>query len=280
MTSLGAAYRDLGCSDPHDRAGAAGSWLRSTEAADAAPVRLLCFPHAGAGASSFNGWSRLLPPEIGLVKVQLPGREDNLALPPFTQMSELLPPLLHQVEPVLDRPFALYGHSMGALVAFELFRALRTRGSPLPVALFISGRRAPHKPLRRVLLHRLPEADLVEHLRKMGGTSGALLERPKWLQRYLPTMRADLEVSDIYPYRPEPPLACPLHALLGETDDEMDREDWEAWSEQAGGEFSRTLVPGGHILSGDGQAILVSKIAAILTGILKSGVRGRQDPTE
>lgn len=272
MTSLEAAYRNPNYSDPDGRPGAAASWLRFSEGAEAAPLRLVCFAHAGAGASSFNGWPRLLPPYIGLVKVQLPGREDNLVAPPFTTMAALLPPLLQQVAPLLNRPFALYGHSMGALVAFELFRALRARGLRLPLALFVSGRRAPHKPLRRVLLHRLPHAAFVEHLRKMGGTSVALLEKPKWLERYLPIMRADLELSDIYAYREEPPLACPLHAFLGETDDEMDREDWEAWAEQAAGEFSRALVPGGHILSGAGQALLVSKIVAILAKI--------QDPTK
>lgn len=240
------------------------SWLRYAPGAESAPVRLLCFPHAGAGASSFNGWPRHLPADVGLVKAQLPGREDNLARPPLTTMEELIPELFAQAGPLLDRPLAIYGHSMGALVAFELTRKLRRRGCRSPLALFVSGRRAPHKPLRRTLLHRLPEPDLVAHLYKMGGTSPALLEKPKWRQRFLPTMRADLELSDIYSYREEPPLACPLHAFLGETDDEMHREDWEAWSEQAAGDFARCLLPGGHIFSQEAQAMLVRKIAAVI----------------
>jgi medium-chain acyl-[acyl-carrier-protein] hydrolase len=233
-----------------------------------ATLRLLCFPHAGAGASSFNGWSRYLPATIGLVKAQLPGREDNAALPPFTRMEDLVPELFHQIEPLLDRPLAIYGHSMGALVAFELTRELRRRGHRLPLALFVSGRRAPHKPLRRVLLHVLPEPDLVAHLRGMGGTSLALLEKPKWRQHFLPRMRADLQLSDIYAYREEPPLACPLHAFLGEQDGEMHREDWEAWSEQAGGAFARRLLPGGHIFGQDAQAMLMQEITAVIAALL------------
>jgi medium-chain acyl-[acyl-carrier-protein] hydrolase len=243
-----------------------GSWLRRLSPRDDAGMRIICFPHGGAGASSFNGWFRHLPNEIELVRVQLPGREDNNERPAFTRMEDLIPELFNQVHPLLDRPLAIYGHSMGALVAFELTRALRRNNCPLPVALLVSGRRAPHKPLRRVLLHVLPEADLVAHLRKMGGTSADLLVRPKWLERYLPTMRADLQLSDIYHYRDEPLLTCPIHAFLGEEDNEMHREDWEAWSEQAGGEFSRTLLPGGHVFSQSTQAILVSLITKVLTG--------------
>jgi len=123
-------------------------------------MRIVCFPHAGAGASSFNGWFRHLPDDIELVRVQLPGREDNNERPAFTRMEDLIPELYGQVLPLLDRPLAIYGHSMGALVAFELTRALRRNNCPAPVALLVSGRRAAHKPLRRVLLHVLPEADL------------------------------------------------------------------------------------------------------------------------
>jgi medium-chain acyl-[acyl-carrier-protein] hydrolase len=246
------------------RPDARGSWLKYATDAEKAPIRLLCFPHAGAGASSFNSWLTHLPSDIGLVKAQLPGREDNAARPPFTRMEDLIPDLFRQAAPLLDRPLAIYGHSMGALVAFELTRELRRRGHRPPVALFVSGRRAPHKPLRRILLHRLSDIDLVEHLRNMGGTSIALLEKPKWRQRFLPTMRADLQLSDIYAYGAEPPLACPLHVFLGETDHEMHREDWEAWSEQAAGEFSRCLLPGGHIFSQPAQAVLVRRIVAIV----------------
>ena len=241
------------------------SWLRRGSAQTHARIRLLCFPHAGAGASSFNGWVRYLAKDIELVKAQLPGREDNAASLPFSRMEDLIPKLFEQILPLLDRPLAIYGHSMGALVAFELTRELRRRGFGEPVALFVSGRRAPHKPLRRLLLHRLSEADLVAYLINMGGTSARLLDSAKWRARYLPTMRADLKLSDIYHYRDDAPLKCPLYAFLGEKDAEMHREDWEAWSDQAAGVFQRTLLPGGHVFSLSQQAILVEAISRLLT---------------
>jgi medium-chain acyl-[acyl-carrier-protein] hydrolase len=252
------------------------SWLRRSAAQTPAGIRLLCFPHAGAGASSFNGWSRYLPKHVELVKAQLPGREDNAGSRPFTEMEDLIPKLFLHIEPLLDRPLAIYGHSMGALVAFEIARELRRQGYAGPEALFISGRRAPQKPLRRVLLHRLSDPDLVAHLIKMGGTSARLLDSAKWRERYLPTMRADLQLSDIYSYREESPLSCPLYAFLGEKDNEMHREDWEAWSDQAAGAFRRTLLPGGHVFSLSQQAILVESIAGILTA---SGEDGTASPT-
>jgi len=247
-----------------------GPWLRATQTADPA-VRLLCFAHAGAGASSFNGWPRLLPPEVQLVKAQLPGREDNLARPALRQIGPLVDELLPQVVGLCDRPFAVYGHSMGALVAFEVTRALRRCGRGLPVALFVSGRRAPHKPLRLPRLHSLSDEALVAHLRGMGGTASELLDRPRWRAHYLPTMRADLELSDMYACAQEPPLDCPLYAFLGDADREMHREDWEAWSEQAAAGFERQLLPGGHILGADAQARLVRRIGTILVHSMATG---------
>ncbi|KVE37922.1 MULTISPECIES: thioesterase II family protein [Burkholderia] len=241
--------------------------LRHAPSEGIARVRLLCFAHAGAGASSFNGWPQYLRPDIHLVKAQLPGREDNNATPPFTEIEPLIAHLLPQLDPLLDRPLAIYGHSMGALVAFEITRALRRHRNVQPVALFVSGRRAPHKPLRHPFLHRLCDADLVAHLRNMGGTSADLLDKPKWRDRFLPTMRADLQLSDIYDYRDEPRLACPLYAFLGEEDHEMYREDWESWIDQADGHFERALLPGGHIFSLPVQALLVARIAEILDSL-------------
>lgn len=251
-------------------AGTVASWIRHGPAPAHARLRLLCFPHAGAGASSFNGWIRYLPQHIELVRAQLPGREDNCAGGPFTCMDHLVPKLFGHLAPLFDRPLAIYGHSMGALVAFEVVREMRRQGLDPPIALFVSGRRAPHKPLRRTMLHRLSDADLVAHLSNMGGTSPALLSAAKWRERYLPTVRADLELSDIYQYRIEAPLQCPVHALLGEDDDEMHRVDWEAWSEQASGYFRRTLVPGGHVFSQAQQAVLVASISETLTELLET----------
>lgn len=244
------------------------AWLRRAAADSEPAVRLLCFPHAGGGASSFNGWRRALPDWVELVKAQLPGREDRKDTPAHTRMEELIPELFPHVEGLLDRPLVLYGHSMGALVAFEVARELRRRGHA-PCALFISGRRAPHRPLPPLnAMHDLPEQALVDRLLSLGGMLPELLGNRRWRDHFLPTIRADLHLSDVYTYRPEPGLAFPLHAFLGSDDNLVVREDWEKWEEVAAGEFTRGLLPGGHFFAKEAQSELITKLTAMIEDAL------------
>lgn len=245
-----------------------GVWLRRS-AADADPaVRLLCFPHAGGGASSFNGWRRALPDWIELVKAQLPGREDRKDIAPHKRIEDLIPELYPHVEGLLDRPLAIYGHSMGALVAFELARELRRHGHELLV-LFVSGRRAPHRPLPPFhAMHDLPEEELVERVNSLGGMLPELLKTQRWRDHFLPTIRADLRLSDVYTYSEEPGFTWPLHAFLGSHDNLVVREDWEKWDKVAGGEFTRCLLPGGHFFAKEATAELITRFTAIIEDAL------------
>jgi medium-chain acyl-[acyl-carrier-protein] hydrolase len=237
-------------------------------------VRLFCFPHAGGGASSFNGWRRALPAWIEVIRVQLPGREDRRSTPAYTRIDDLVPDLFEAMQSLLDRRIALYGHSMGGLVAFELARVLRRNGCSLPLALFVSGRRAPHKPVSRErLLHPLPEQQLLRRLDEIGtdlaSPLSSFLASSKRRQHYLPTIRADLSVSDDYVYHDEEPLDCPVHAFLGVNDVLTFRKEWESWSEVAVGEFGRYLLPGGHFFSSAGQAALLAKITEVLARLVE-----------
>jgi medium-chain acyl-[acyl-carrier-protein] hydrolase len=244
---------------------AEGMWLRREPASRDAAVRLVCAGHAGSGASHFNSWQAHLPSWIELIKVQLPGREDRYRDEPLRRVEAAILPLLAELEPLLDRPLVIYGHSMGALIAFELTRTLRRRGLPPPLALFVSGRRAPQRPLVRTPLYQLPDDELIALLAELGGTPSQLIGSAKWLARFLPVIRADLEISDEYTYVAEPPLECPLHAFLGTADELIDRKDWESWSDQAGQRFTRELIPGGaHVFSGAPQRELVARIVAAL----------------
>lgn len=244
------------------RAGASvGSYLHRVPGAEAPTARVLCFPHAGGGAWSFNHWRSLLPAHVELVKVQFPRERDQDGATPRC-VGDLVKLLYAEIESLLDRPLAIYGHSLGALVAFEATRELRRRHTVLPVGLFVSGRRAPHKAPRRVV-HELSDEALVEVLKEMGGAPLELLGSEHWRSRYLPMIRSDLRLSDAYEYRPEPPLGCPLRSYLGTDDALIHLGDWEAWSEESRGNFARKLLPGGHFFTSRGEAELVSDIVAI-----------------
>ncbi|WP_236794636.1 thioesterase II family protein [Amycolatopsis sp. GM8] len=233
---------------------ASTTWLRQEPST--AAVRLVCLPHAGAGATSFTRWLPLFPPEIAPVRVQLPGREDVVARPPLLSMAELLDGLLPQVSK-LDAPIALYGHSMGALVAFELARALETP----PMHLFVSGRRAPRLPSRKSPIHDLPDEEFGRALaaRGLGGIGHAAF------QRYaLPLIKADLTVSEDYEYQPAPPLPCPLTVFYGNDDPIVERDQAEAWSVETAGAFALHTFPGDHFFHHDHRAAIVAVMSEAL----------------
>lgn len=227
--------------------------------------RLVCFHHAGGSAASFNSWSRALPDWIEVHKVQLPGRDPAGSQRPHTEVATLIPELRAALAPVLAEPFALYGHSLGALVAFELARTLRAAGGPAPLALFVSGRRAPQAPLAMAALCDLPEEQLVPRLIELGGMSPELIRKPEWLRYFIPVMRADLEVSDRYAYTPGAPLECPLFAFKGAHDPIVSDEEFLAWGAQAGGAFEATVLPGRHFLPPEAVALLQAAIVARLS---------------
>lgn len=218
----------------------ATSWLRGERAG--AAVHLLCLPHAGAGAASFNRWLGLFPPAIAPVRVQLPGREDVAAEPPLRRVRDAVDRLLWQVSELSH--VALYGHSMGALVAFELARALSLEGR-YPMHLFVSGRRAPHLPARKAPIHRLPEPEFAAALDTMG-MGGTPHRSPAFLRYALPLIKADLELSEEYEYRPRPRLRCPVTAFYGTEDPIVDATQLDAWRAVTTGPFTVQTFPGDH----------------------------------
>ena len=172
------------------------STARKVRSNASARLRLLCFHHAGGSAAAFNSWAAAFPSAIGIERVQLPGRVPGRGAS-HTRMTTLLPWVCEQLEPLLDRPFALYGQSLGALVAFEFARAIRKNGGRQPLALFVASRRAPQCPLTRTPLCSLPDAELIVELRAMGGLIDSLAGSSKWMEHFLPALRADLTISDL-----------------------------------------------------------------------------------
>lgn len=231
-------------------------------------VRLFCFPFAGGGASVFAPWVRELPPEVQICPVQLPGREIRLKEPAYTRVAPLLAALDRELRPALDRPFALFGHSLGALVAFELARYLRRQGGPLPQRLFVSARRAPQLADPEPPLGSLPDAELVASLRRrFDGIPAALLDNPDLLAVFLPTLRADCQLLDAYEYVSEAPLECPVAVFGGEQDRSVGRSELEGWATQTSQAFTVRMFPGDHFfLKGPARPLLLQAIRQDLLG--------------
>jgi medium-chain acyl-[acyl-carrier-protein] hydrolase len=212
----------------------------------AARLRLFCAPHAGGGASVFRIWAERLAPDIEVIALRLPGRETRFGKPPYTSLDQLVPELVEELKPWLNRPHAWFGHSLGALVAFEACRELRRRAVAEPSRLLVAGRPAPQLPLRLPPVHAASEPVLRARLHELDGTPGALLVAPSGLSAQLNTLRADLRASELYEHRPEPPLDCPITVLGGLLDPYTTPTDLAAWRAQTTTDCTVEIFPGGH----------------------------------
>jgi acyl transferase domain-containing protein/surfactin synthase thioesterase subunit len=224
----------------------ANPWITPLQRNPQARLRLFCFPYAGAGASIFRTWLKDVPPEIEICPIQLPGRENRLKETPFTRLSPLIQALAPFLRPYLDIPFAFFGHSLGALLSFELAREFRKQNFPSPVHLFVSGSRAPQIPDLDVPIHRLPEPKFLESLRRLNGTREEVLQNPELLQVFLPALRSDFAILETYFYATQERLDCPITAFGGMEDSKVSHEQLDAWRNQTSGEFKLQLFPGDH----------------------------------
>jgi len=233
-------------------------------------TRLFCLPHAGAGASTYRPWAALIPDGLALTPLQPPGREERLSEPPFTSIREIARSLLSTVMRLADRPFFLFGHSMGALIAFELAHELRRLGLPEPSGLFLSGRRPPHRPVGRDPLYDLPDDVFVERLRKLGGTPPEVFEYAELLELLLPTLRADFEACDTYRPLARSPLDLPIHVFGGRDDADVPPDELIEWNLHTTGTVSVTVFPGGHFYVMERRAELA---AAVVGAVMASAGR-------
>ena len=235
-------------------------WVVIPRPTPSARLRLFCFPYAGGGASIYGRWPAQLPPEVEVVAAQLPGRESRLAEKPIADMNLLVDRLAEALAPYMDRPFALFGHSNGGLMAFELVRRLRAAGRRMPLHLFVSGRPAPQVELTDPPVHDLPDAEFMATLRRFGGTPEEVLQNEEIMALMVPLLRADFALGETYVYEPEPPLDLPISAYAGETDGEVPVWQVEAWREQAAGAFHFHSFPGGHFFLQEDQAMVLDRL--------------------
>jgi medium-chain acyl-[acyl-carrier-protein] hydrolase len=222
-------------------------WLIFNQARNQARLRLFCLPHAGGGAAAYAAWANLLPPDIELCRIQLPGRENRLREAPFVAMAPLVEELAAVLRPHLGLPFALFGHSMGALIAFELARQLRRDCGVLPAQLFVSGRWAPHWPSPDPALAQLPDAEFIATLRaRYNNIPDVVANDPELLAIYVPLLRADVALLDTYVYTPDRALDCPIVALGGADDKRVPYVSLAAWQEHSTQSVLVRQFPGGH----------------------------------
>lgn len=236
-------------------------WFAYVKPRPQAQLRLFCFPYAGGSALIYRKWVDALPSFVEVYPVQLPGRGNRLYEPAFNKLDVLVETVAQGMGPYLDKPFALFGHSMGATISFELARLLRREGRAMPMQLFISGRRAPQIPDREPPIYNLPEAELFEELHRLGGTPREVLEHPELMQVMLPLLRADLTIAETYVCTPEPPLDCPISVYGGLHDEDVTREDLEGWAEHTTGSFALRMLEGDHFFLNTSQPLLLRTLS-------------------
>ncbi|MBU7581852.1 MAG: thioesterase [Nostoc sp. TH1S01] len=240
------------------------SWIFSPKPNPQADLRLFCFPYAGGSSLIFRTWPDYLPPSIEVCAIEIPGRGRQLKLSPFSRIEPLVDAIASAINPYLDKPFALFGHSMGGLVSFELTRLLHKKYGIVPVHLFISGRRAPQVPNSKPPIHNLAEPAFIEELRHLNGTPREVLENAELMQLFLPILRADFAVLETYIYKPEPPLECPITVFGGLQDSEVGCDELQAWQEQTNADFNLHMFPGDHFFLHSSQSVLLEKLAKYL----------------
>ena len=236
-----------------------------------AVARLFCFPHAGGAASAYVPWARSLGDRpIEVAAAQLPGRGDSGKQPPCTDLDSIVGGLAEAISPLADRPYAFFGHSLGALVAFELARRLRDRGDGGPAHLFVSGAFAPQLPSDSAPL-RFIEGDsafLEAVAAKYGGVPKIVLEQADLRTALVPALRADLALTETYGYRAAPRLSCPITAYAGASDPIVSQERLAGWREHTTGEFSCRLFAGHHFyLNRERDALLADITGRLLRAV-------------
>ena len=234
-------------------------------------MRLLCFPYAGGTAAVFRNWARYLPSEIEVCAIQYAGRGGRIAEPLSEDIVEVMNAVYHDLQPFLKKPFAFFGHSMGALVSYEFARRLQRERQPGPFQLFVSGCTAPHVSTVDEPTYNLPEPEFIAELRRLQGTPPEVLDNAELMHLMMPIIRADFKASQTYKYVPGPPLECPIRAFGGLKDEEVPREKLEAWSEHTSGSFRAQMLSGDHFFLNTSQSLLTRIIAQELLMQLNEG---------
>ena len=230
---------------------ASGSvWFEHLSTDNAPLLRLFCLPYAGGTADLYRGWQRWFPEQIDLCLVHLPGRGRRFRERPFTRVTSVVNAIANHLPPLTGVPYALYGHSMGAIISFELSRELFRRGVG-PRRLFVSGNRAPQFPTAEPITYNLPHDGFIAELKRLNGTPQEVLDSPEMMELFMDVLRADFELVQTYEYGPGEPLACPLTVYGALNDQRVPVESCFAWQDQTSAECTVRIFQGDHFFVRD-----------------------------
>jgi len=242
------------------------SWIVRPRPNPVATLRLFCFPYAGLGTSVFRTWPAAFPSHVELMLMQPPGREARWGEKPFRTADGLADAATQAILPYLTMPFVFFGHSLGALVSFEVARRLRRAGQPMPLRMFASAHRAPHLPHPHPLLHGLPDKDFIDQIRRQyGGIPQPVLDNPDLVELMLPCLRADFTVFETYRYTEQAPLGCPITAFGGVRDRRITEREIGDWRQQTTGGFRHEMFDGDHFFLQGRRDDLIASILGDLS---------------
>ena len=236
-------------------------WVRCPPRRRSVSARLFCIPYAGGGASVFAGWGGALPAGVDACAIQLPGREDRIREAPLGDLPTVVEELATALLPYLELPFAIYGHSLGALLGFELARYLRRHHGPMPRHLFVSAHRAPQLPDPNPPLHQLPDDEVIAELQRLNGIPAEVLHDEELISLVLPHLRADLTVAETYHYTADDSLDCPISVFGGLGDPLVSHAELLPWRDQTRTGCTIRMLPGDHFFIHSARAILLATIA-------------------
>ncbi|MFJ9950205.1 thioesterase II family protein [Kitasatospora sp. NPDC091207] len=240
-------------------------WFRRFRPADAAPARVVCFPHAGGSASYFVDYAAALAPYADVLAVQYPGRQDRFGEPGIDSVGVLADRVYEVLLPWADRPLTFFGHSMGAAVCFEVARRFDRDGVAGPDHLFVSGSRAPSWP-RDSAVYRLPDDGLLAEVSELGGTDERLLADPELRAVILPALRSDYTAIETYRSAPDAVVPQPITALTGDVDARTTLEQAGDWARHTSAAFELKVFPGGHFYLAEQRDAVLEVVAAHLRG--------------